>query len=58
MKECKFKPELISKKKYQSLESAYNPKNYEQKMEEYHSRKEVQVISCKLGQKGTRRTEF
>lgn len=46
MRECKFKPELVSTKKFTNLESAYNPKNYDSKMQEYLKRKEIEVGLC------------
>lgn len=41
MGECKFKPEINTSKRFSKLESNYTQKNYKQKLEEQHKRKEL-----------------
>lgn len=43
MKECSFKPKINKPKRFQSIESHYNSKNYAKKIEEHNERKELIV---------------
>lgn len=48
MKECSFKPKINKAKRFQSVESHYNTRNYTKKIEEFNERKELIVSNGRL----------